>query len=272
MTMRYTIFGSQGYIGQHLNTFLTQQGHTVTCPLKGELPDEPHLGHIIYCIGLTADFAKRPFDTVEAHTSLYARILAQYDFDTCCYLSSTRLYDSLTVEKADESTDLQFNPNTPRHLYDLSKALGESIGINSGKQHVYAIRLASVYGGDLSSDCFIHHLIKSINQKNFRIDSYTNIARDYINVKDVCQGLHNISRHYKELTGNCGIINFSSGENISNASLFSKIEHLTQSTVQHNGILQSSNAAPITSNGILKSQLNINPSKLIEDINRWIEC
>ncbi len=50
------------------------------------------LGHAFYCIGLTADFRSRPFETIEAHCGLLKEVLSGSRFSSFVYLSSTRVY------------------------------------------------------------------------------------------------------------------------------------------------------------------------------------
>lgn len=93
---RYTIVGASGFVGSRLAASLRQAGHTVLTPSRNDpMLFTQSLGQVIYCAGLTADFAARPFDTVEAHVTLLARVLQESDFTHLLYLSSTRLYDSL---------------------------------------------------------------------------------------------------------------------------------------------------------------------------------
>ena len=78
----FTVLGASGYIGSRLVAHLQAQGHTVWAPTRGdtEVFARP-LGHVIYCVGLTADFRTRPFDTVDAHVGLLAEVLRRAQFD-----------------------------------------------------------------------------------------------------------------------------------------------------------------------------------------------
>jgi len=40
----------------------------------GRTPFRIDPGHVIYCIGLTADFRQKPFETIEAHVSKLAEV------------------------------------------------------------------------------------------------------------------------------------------------------------------------------------------------------
>src|SRR4029453_14700488 len=121
-----TLIGGDGFIGRRLQARLRSEGWTCQVPARNapSLLLRP-LGHVFYCAGLTADYASRPFDTVEAHASLLARVLREADFDALVYLSSTRLYDGrpgFAGAEVDEDTPLALAPAQPRHPYDPSKA------------------------------------------------------------------------------------------------------------------------------------------------------
>ena len=77
-----TLIGGHGFIGRRLHARLQSEGWTCQVPAR----DEPWLfrrplGHVFHCAGLTADYAARPFDTVEAHSTLLARVLRDADFE-----------------------------------------------------------------------------------------------------------------------------------------------------------------------------------------------
>ena len=93
-----TVIGAFGFIGRHLSRHLQRQGFDVHEASRDERswPDGS-LGHVFYCAGLTADFAQRPHDTVDAHVALLDRVLRQQRFASLVYLSSTRLYDGIPI-------------------------------------------------------------------------------------------------------------------------------------------------------------------------------
>src|ERR1041384_6411865 len=62
-----TVLGASGFIGSHLLARLRKL--KLQCQGVGRnnpLPDG-NLGNAVYCIGVTADFRSRLFDTVDAH-------------------------------------------------------------------------------------------------------------------------------------------------------------------------------------------------------------
>lgn len=219
----FSVLGADGFVGRALCRYLTEQGAVVR-PFGRADTDylSRPLGHAIYCIGLTADYQRRPFDTVEAHVTLFARLLKDAAFESMTYLSSTRLYDSGTGTGAEEDS-LTLSPLNPRHLYDFSKGLGEALCLTAGRANVRAARLSCVYGDDPSEDGFLHNLLRDIKGKAaFAVNSHPRMSRDYVHLDDVCRALAAIA-----IDGRRQIYNVASGRNTANSDLFALIERLT---------------------------------------------
>ena len=103
---RCTVIGASGFVGARLVEALTAAGREVSAPSRdhdGLFTRD--LGQVFYCAGLTADYLARPFDTVEAHVGLIARILRDARFERLVYLSSTRLYDWMGAGAGREGVD-----------------------------------------------------------------------------------------------------------------------------------------------------------------------
>jgi UDP-glucose 4-epimerase len=212
--VRFTVIGGNGFIGSRVAARLKQRGAAVRCPDRGEPLDGQALGHVLYCAGLTADYAKRPFDTVEAHVSAFAGVVRTCEYESIVYLSSTRLYDGDRIGR--ETGGFLANPQNPRHLYDLSKALGEWLCIHATGGRGRVARLSSVYAGDLASDNFLHYLIEiALHRGAEVVDTAPDASRDYVDVDDVCALLVTMALH-----GRRQIYNIASGENVTNAELF----------------------------------------------------
>jgi nucleoside-diphosphate-sugar epimerase len=221
--MPYTVLGAGGYVGSHLVAYLRRHGIAPYAPARTDSNwlGRP-LGRVIYCIGLTADYASRPFETVEAHVTRFSDLLRHGDFESAVYLSSTRLYDGLTSEGTEDS-DLVLNPQSPRHLYDLSKALGEALACSAGRPNVRAARLSCVYGGDLSSDNFLHQVVReAVSRASVALQTWPDSARDYVHIEDVCAALVAIANE-----GRQPIYNVASGENLTNRQLFEAVTRAT---------------------------------------------
>jgi nucleoside-diphosphate-sugar epimerase len=176
------------------------------------------LGYVFYCIGLTADYAARPHDTVEAHSALISRLLQADNYHRLVYLSSTRLYD-FANGAGDESADISLNPANPRHVYDLSKMLGEWLCLNASHAKARVARLASVYSHDLRDRNFLHQMVeRAVSGGDFTADSTASAARDYVYIDDVCDALIAIAARGKQ-----PIYNIASGQNVRNDELFAMI-------------------------------------------------
>jgi UDP-glucose 4-epimerase len=213
---RFTVLGSHGFIGARLVRHLRDRDAEVLAPARdGGWPDKD-LGHVIYCIGMTADYLADPAATAEAHIGRLIDLLAGARFGSLVYLSSTRLYDWGGAE-ARETDDLALNPATPRHLFDLTKAAGEALCIHSGRGVV--ARLASVYSDDLASDNFLHRVIRdAIAAPRLAIDTAADLARDYIHIDDVCTLLARLATEARR-----PIYNLASGTNLTNRELFAMV-------------------------------------------------
>lgn len=221
-----TVIGGKGFIGQHLTNKLLASGWDCHVPDRLTIFEgQENMGHIFYCAGLTADYIHRPFDTVEAHVSLLSRILQTNRFQSLVYLSSTRLYDSQPEAVGTEDLPLLLNPTTPRHIYDLSKALGESLCLVTGKGRARVARLSCVYNDHTDEDGFLPGLLRQIIQNRpsvLEVDSSPAFARDYVHLEDVLDALIMIATQGIE-----DIYNVASGENISNETIFSAFSDIS---------------------------------------------
>jgi nucleoside-diphosphate-sugar epimerase len=221
-----TVVGASGFIGRRLVAHLQATGWDCRAPARHDrefVHDD--LGTIFYCAGLTADYARRPHDTVRAHVGLLDEILDHAQFDALVYLSSTRLYDSCKASSAQtigEDAALCLDPAHPRHLYDLSKALGESLcrQVSGGRARV--ARLSCVYAGANDEDGFLAGLLRRLREPRavpmLAIDSCADAARDYVHVDDVLTALALIATR-----GTRPVYNVAAGVNVSNAQLFAHL-------------------------------------------------
>jgi nucleoside-diphosphate-sugar epimerase len=211
-----TIIGATGFVGRRLQARLAAAGWDVFAPAKGDTSlFGRDMGVVFYCAGLTADYDRRPFDTVEAHASLVSALARAGRFEQLIYLSSTRLYDSQAAEVVDEATPLIFDPADPRRTYDLSKALGENIALTRAEGRGAVARLSNVFDWQLDAPGFLSGwLIEAARTRDLRLDSSPHIARDYIHLDDVVAGL--IAMAEKRVQG---VVNVASGEMVANGEI-----------------------------------------------------
>lgn len=225
MPRQATIFGGDGFIGSHLRARLRGDGWECRVVSRTDaVPRGSDLGAVFYCAGLTADYAERAFDTVRAHTCRLAEVLEHCRFDRLVYLSSTRLYDSQSGPIALESAPLHLDPANPRHFYDLSKALGESLCRVAGAGRACVARLSCVFNDQHDADGFLPALLRqalahpSANDSPLLVDSSAAYARDYVWMDDVLRALLRIADGGEHL-----VYNVASGENLCNRDLFAAL-------------------------------------------------
>jgi UDP-glucose 4-epimerase len=210
------VIGAQGFVGRRLSARLVETGWDVFAPAKGD-PGvfNRDLGTVFYCAGLTADYDRRPFDTVEAHASLVSELARAGRFERLIYTSSTRLYDGLSATTVDEATPLVFEPADPRRTYDLSKALGENVTLTRTGGRGAVARLANVYDWEDGAPGFLSDwLIRARGARDLRLDSSPHVARDYIHLDDVVAGLIAMAAGPSP-----GVVNVASGELVSNGEI-----------------------------------------------------
>ena len=206
-TSAFTVLGASGYIGSRLVSHLRAQGHTVWAPSRGDTQVFMRpLGHVLYCVGLTADFRSRPFDTVDAHVGLLAEVLRRAQFESLLYLSSTRVY--VGASRTAEDAPLTVFPGDPSYLYNLSKLMGESLCHASGRGGVRVARLSNVVGPgmDARSGNLVADIQRQAQQGLLVLRSHPASAKDYLHIDDVVHWLPSIA-----LAGQANTYNVASG-------------------------------------------------------------
>lgn len=205
-----TVLGSGGFIGAHLVAELNWRDLEYQAPARGKPLDGRALGDLVYCVGVTEDFRRRPLDTVAAHVSHLEAVLRVARVDSLVYLSSTRLYE----------------PGPP-DLYNLSKLLGESLAEAAGMPALI-LRLANVYGLDLDSRNFLSSVLQdSISSGVVLLRTSLDSTRNYVAVEDVVTALLRLL----EIRAT-GTYNVAGASNTSHGEILSHIAELTGCSVE----------------------------------------
>ena len=219
--MKCTVLGGSGFIGRNLDAYLRREGHHVWNPLRNDTSVfSRSLGTVFYCIGVTADFRTRPFDTMRSHVCLLADLLEKADFTTLVYLSSTRVYARNLATFEHEK--LVVDPPDSSDLYNLSKLAGESLCHCYKQRNVKIVRLSNVIGKDSSSDNFMSALIRGALSGHVVLRSAPESCKDYIWIDDVVQLLTHIA-----LEGKHTMYNVASGKNLLHKDIVSRLSSLT---------------------------------------------
>lgn len=266
--VKFTVLGGHGFIGNHVVNHLKAQGHAVEVPgrdLDGIYDRE--LGHVIYAIGLTADFRKRPFDTVDAHVSLLAKLLQRCRFESWLYLSSTRVYASLNKSQAAED-DAILVPPGPDSLYNLSKLMGESLCLTLPNPAIRAARLSNVYGMGMSADTFLGSVLSDLRRHGrVTVNESPESGKDYVSMKDVCMLLEAIS-----LGGKQRLYNVASGCNLTHKVLLDRICALTGFSVDYSSGAQTRNF-PLVDVSRARHEFDYRPGHLFDTVGGLLtEC
>ncbi len=256
-----TVLGASGFIGSRLVKKLVELNIHYYAPKKNEELDHKPLGDIIYCIGLTADFRQRPFDTIEAHVCKLNHILMECDFSSLTYLSSTRVYRHNSGFVNEESKVI-VDVSDPNDIFNSSKLTGEMLILNCNRKNAKIVRLSNVYGDDFSSGNFLSSIIRDALEKG-KIIFHTSpdSAKDYISINDVVGMLIKIS-----LSGNRAIYNLARGANIENTDIARAIQAETGCAVEFDGNAEKV-IFPVIQIDRISSEFNFKPSfALLNDL------
>lgn len=260
--IRCAILGGNGYIGSNLHAHLQSRGWDSHQVVRGQ-----GLGHsgrfdvVFYCIGLTADFRKRPLETVDAHVSQLLKAMSEIDCGHMIYLSSTRVY--LGACGTAEDQELVVNSQSPDDLYKLSKLTGESLALNTGKRSTVA-RLSNVVSGENGNpDSFLYSLINEARLGKVVLRSDPATAKDYIHIDDVCELLESIALHGKHR-----IYNVASGQQTSHQQWIDRIQASIDCEVKIQPEADSPSFQSININRI-QNDFGFKPKPVLDWINTY---
>ena len=222
--------GGTGFVGAHLARYLRACGDEVGRPGREALLNAD-LGHVVYAIGLTADFRSRPYETIEAHVGRLSRLLERARFESLLYLSSTRVYARSPV--GGENAALAVDPRDPDDLYTLSKLTGESLCLGYDLPSVRIARLSNVFGppadgAGMHAQSLIAGLMRAaVVEGHIRLHSAPGSSKDYVSVDEVARALRRIALH-----GRYRLYNVAAGANVSNREIVKQLVATTGCTVE----------------------------------------
>jgi nucleoside-diphosphate-sugar epimerase len=202
----YTLFGGFGFVGTEIAAQLEAEDNYVKRVGRENWPEPgTHLGHVVFCIGMTADFRKRLIETFEIQVLRLQEALVNYHYDSFLYLSSARVYNE--ASSTHENAPLIVRPMTSDHVYNISKIAGESLCLAYDNPKIRVARLSNVYGSQDTSNLFMTAVVREAVEKGeVTIGQAPESSKDYIVVQDAAKILIAISRSGQERLYNvaCG--------------------------------------------------------------------
>jgi nucleoside-diphosphate-sugar epimerase len=253
---QFTLFGANGFVATHLARHLQSAGHGVSGITRSNPPPPGMgLGHVIYAVGMTADFRSRPFETVAAHVSHLADVLEKYEFESFLYLSSTRVYRGSEATREDAA--IRIVPADPESLYDATKLAGETLCMALGRPGIRVARLSNLYGPGNHTDNFLSQvLIEALRQRRVTIRSGRNSEKDYLHVDDACAALM-----YIAVAGRARIFNVAAGCNVSHEEIAELVSRHTGAEVRFAPDGPENKFPPIDT-GVISSEIPWRPRAL----------
>ena len=261
-----TVLGASGFIGSHIASECVRQKLSSQSPLRHEIPDAINgdLGDVIYCLGLTSDFRTKPLATSEAHVGILAQILKSARFNSLLYLSSTRVYEG--AESTTEESWLKVNPNTPEHIFNLTKLAGEACCLSQDNPNIRIARVSNVLGDDYKSNNFLFSVIREILLKDeVELRTTPDSAKDYIWIDDVVDLLLKIARG-----GRHRLYNVASGINVTNEKWMNEISLLTGARIRYADSAEKK-VFQIISTQRITEEFKYNPTDVLPKLSTLIE-
>lgn len=215
----FTILGGHGFIGAALAKRLRADGARVQVPGRDEIASGAltgrNLGHVVYAIGLTADFRTRLSDTVEAHVGLLDRLLNATRWDSWLTLSSTRVYGALPGPRPSREDDAVTLLPGLDAVYDLSKLLGEALCLARPEATCRVARLSNVFGPGMAAGNFLAAIAgQAALGQPVAIGEAPGSAKDYLPIDQATRLLASIARG-----GNARLYNVASGSQVTHAEV-----------------------------------------------------
>jgi len=262
----FTVLGGEGFIGGRLKARIAARGHEVRAPSRAELGDlGGDLGHVIYAIGVRAQFRSRLRDTVEAHVSLVGELLQRIRCRSFLYLSSTRVYAH--ASSSHEDALLPVKPADPDDFYNLSKVAGEAICLRHAAQTTRVARLSNTYGLEPTGENFLPSIIRdALGKGRIVLRSAPGSTKDYIAVDAAADHLIDIA-----LGGRWRIYNVASGLNTRSGEIADAVGRAAAASVEVVTGAPEASVAPIDI-ARLSAEFPHQPSSLLADIPSLVEA
>ena len=224
----FTVLGAEGYIGGRLAAHLRAEGHEVAAPPRGK-PPARESGHVVYCVGVTADFRSRPFDTVAAHVSFLAEALAHIRPLSFLYLSSTRVYGGCDVGV--ETEPLRLRPDDPEDFYNATKIAGEALCLALPSDTIRVARLSNVFGlgmdaGARPREDFLSAVLREAAVGVVRLRTSLDSEKDYVAIEDAVRAIARIA-----LRGRHRLYNVASGRNVRHGEVITRLADVAKCVV-----------------------------------------
>lgn len=216
-TSPFTILGASGFIGRALVSWLRGGDHVVHAVTRASLPallaSRRPAGHVIDCIGLTADFRMRPLDTAEAHVGVVARCLAELSFDSFLFLSSTRVYAHAAATH--EDTPLLCLSGARADVYNTTKLAGEALCLTDERPMVRVARLSNAYGPGMPVETMLGEVLRQgAETGNVLFRQSSRSEKDYVSLARLVRLLPALAMH-----GRRRLYNVASGRNTSHGEI-----------------------------------------------------
>lgn len=262
--MKVTVLGSSGFIGSHLVSLCRGKGLECVSVDRNGVDEVRDPGHVIDCIGLTADFRTRHLDAVDAHVKVVTEFFRRSRFESFLYLSSTRLYRHASSTR--EDAKIWVDPAGLDDLYNLSKLMGEAICLNTGDPSVRVARLSNVYGSDYQSDNFLPSVIRAaLKDGKVHIANGRLSEKDYVFVEDVVDLLLKIATKGKQR-----IYNVASGYNLINQTLGALLQQETSCRLSY---AEPSEAAifPVVDISRIQGEFGFEPVRVEERLGELVK-
>lgn len=220
------------------------------------------LGHVVYSVGMTADFRSRPLDTIEAHVCLLKRVLDGATFDSLLYLSSTRIYESASGTR--EQDPVPVNPVNPEHIFNASKLAGEAMCLACGHEGIQVARPSNVVGHDMSPSFLQSVISDAVHEGKVLLRTQLASSKDYILIGDLVWLIEAIT-----LRGHSRIYNAASGANTTHREIIRVLQEETKCDVEVSDDAKLS-VFPAIDISLAKAELGFHPQIMLAHLPKII--